>query len=185
MTLSGLSVRRPVFATVISLTLVLVGLAALRTLPVREYPAIAAPWITVATSYRGAAAAVVETQVTRRIEEQLAGLEGVTRLTSYSQDGQSRVLLEFGLGRDLEQAANDVRNRVSRVAGSLPGAAGDPRVIKAGSGVTACSRSPTSSSASSSIRSPPWTAWRACASPAPRARVCASRSTRGPWRRGA
>ena len=152
MTLSEISVRRPVFATVISVALVLLGLATLRTLPVQEHPTVTAPFVTVATTYRGAAAAVVEAQVTRRIEEQLAGIEGLVRTVSFSSEGSSRIMLEFALGRDLEDAANDVRNRVSRVAGALPGAAGDPRVIKAGSGTPP---GPKPGSKASRSRGPP------------------------------
>ncbi len=134
MNLADLSVRRPVFATVLCLALVLVGVATLLELPVREHPNVAAPFVTVVTPYGGASADVVESQVTRRLEEQLAGLEGVRRITSYSSDGQSRITVEFSLDSDLEQSANDVRNRISRV-GRLPAGVVTPRVVKAGSGI--------------------------------------------------
>jgi multidrug efflux pump len=135
MTLADLSVRRPVFATVLCLALVLVGVATLLELPVREFPRAPAPVVSVNTSYPGAAADAVESQVTRRLEDQLAGLEGVSRITSFSSNGSSQITIEFAIGRDLDQAANDVRNRVSRAVGLLPTAAARPRVVKAGSGI--------------------------------------------------
>ena len=128
MIISELSVRRPVFAMVLSLLLVIIGLMAAGRLPIREYPDISAPIVSVDTSYRGATAAVVETKITQIIENQVAGLEGVEKITSSSAEERSRITIEFGLGRDIESAANDVRDRVSRVQGQLPDEADPPQI---------------------------------------------------------
>ncbi len=130
MILSELSVRRPVFAMVLSLLLVIIGLMAADRLPVREYPDISAPIVSVETFYRGATAAVVEAKITQIIENQVAGLEGVEKITSSSAEERSRITIEFGLGREIESAANDVRDRVSRVQGSLPDEADPPQISK-------------------------------------------------------
>ena len=113
MILSDQSVRRPVFATVISLLLVILGLAAMRNLPVRQYPDIDAPVVSVDVSYRGASAEVVETKITQVIEDAVSGIEGIEKLTSTSRDERSDVRIEFCLDRDIDAAANDVRDRVS------------------------------------------------------------------------
>jgi multidrug efflux pump len=130
MILSELSVRRPVFAMVLSLLLVIIGLMAADRLPVREYPDISAPIVSVETFYRGATAAVVEAKITQIVENQVAGLEGVEKITSSSAEERSRITIEFGLGRDIESAANDVRDRVSRVQASLPDEAEPPQISK-------------------------------------------------------
>ncbi len=131
MILSDTSVRRPVFAMVISLLLLLTGLMAAQRLAIREYPDISRPVVNVQVTYRGASAAVVETKVTQVLENQLAGIEGVSKLTSSSQDERSQVNIEFSQDRDIESAANDVRDRVSRVQGNLPDEADTPRIAKA------------------------------------------------------
>ena len=120
MILSDVSVRRPVFAMVLSLLLTIIGLMAAARLPVRETPNVQPPIVSVDTIYRGASAAVVEAKVTRAIENQISGIEGVDTLRSSSLDERSRITIEFGLDRDIEAAANDVRDRVSRVVGDLP-----------------------------------------------------------------
>ncbi|MCE9627044.1 MAG: efflux RND transporter permease subunit, partial [Candidatus Eisenbacteria bacterium] len=131
MKISDLSIQRPVLATVMSLTLLLFGLLSLMRLPVREYPDIESRVVSVTTIYRGASAQVVETEITDPIEEQLLStLEGVKLLTSSSQEQVSRITVEFELKRDVEQAANDVRDRVARVRGELPTTADDPIVAK-------------------------------------------------------
>jgi len=130
MILSELSVRRPVFAMVLSLLLVIIGLMAAGRLAIREYPDISAPIVSVDTFYRGATAAVVETKITQIIENQVAGLEGVEKITSSSAEERSRITIEFGLGREIESAANDVRDRVSRVQGQLPDEADPPQISK-------------------------------------------------------
>ena len=130
MKLSELSVKRPVFATVISLMLVIVGLMALTRLPVRELPDVESPIISIETDYLGASADVVETKITQVIEDRVAGLEGVVKITSQSVDGRSSINLEFDPSRDVDAAANDVRDRVSRVAGALPEEADPPEIGK-------------------------------------------------------
>ncbi|HKE95240.1 MAG TPA: efflux RND transporter permease subunit [Povalibacter sp.] len=130
MILSELSVRRPVFAMVVSLLLTIIGLMAANRLPVREYPDISAPIVSIDTRYRGATAEVVESKITQVIEGQVAGLEGVEKITSSSAEERSRITIEFGLGRDIESAANDVRDRVARVQGDLPDEAEPPEISK-------------------------------------------------------
>jgi multidrug efflux pump len=130
MILSELSVRRPVFALVVSLLLTILGLMAADRLQIREFPDISAPVVSVNTRYRGASAEVVESKITQTIENQIAGLEGVEKITSASAEERSRITIEFGLGRDIESAANDVRDRVSRVQSSLPDEADAPEISK-------------------------------------------------------
>jgi multidrug efflux pump len=130
MILSELSVRRPVFALVMSLLLTILGLMAADRLQIREFPDISAPVVSVNTRYRGASAEVVESKITQTIENQIAGLEGVEKITSASAEERSRITIEFGLGRDIESAANDVRDRVSRVQSSLPDEADAPEISK-------------------------------------------------------
>jgi multidrug efflux pump len=133
MKISELSVKRPVFATVLSMFLVLIGLASAMNLAVREYPDIDPPIVSIDTSYRGASAEIIETRVTQIIEDQVAGLEGITKLTSTSRDERSTVTLEFSLNRNVDEAANDVRDRVGRVLGQLPAEADPPTIAKADS----------------------------------------------------
>jgi len=128
--LSEISVRRPVLATVLSLTILLFGLLSFTRLPVREYPDIDSPVVSVSTIYRGASAQVVETEITDVLEEQLSTIEGVKLITSSSQEQVSRISIEFNLNRDIDQAANDVRDRVSRVRGALPAEVEEPVVAK-------------------------------------------------------
>ena len=130
MVLSDVSIKRPVFATVMSLLLVVLGLAAFTKLPVRELPQIDPPIISITTQYRGAAAPVVETQVTEIIEGAIAGIEGIHAITSESRDERSRVTIEFRLNRDIDSAANDVRDRVARALNRLPDTADAPVVAK-------------------------------------------------------
>jgi multidrug efflux pump len=131
MKISEISVRRPVFATVLSLFLVLIGLASAMNLAVREYPDIDPPIVSIETTYRGASAEVIETRVTQVIEDQVAGLEGIVKLTSSSRDERSSVTIEFSLNRNVDEAANDVRDRVGRVIGALPAEADPPQIAKA------------------------------------------------------
>jgi hydrophobe/amphiphile efflux-1 (HAE1) family protein len=128
--LSDLSIRRPVFATVLSLLLVILGLAALRGLPVRQYPDIDPPVVSIETGYRGASAEVVETKITQVIEDRIAGLEGIVKLTSSSRDERSEIRVEFSLDRDVNEAANDIRDRVSRIVDQLPDDADAPEIAK-------------------------------------------------------
>ena len=131
MKLSEVSVKRPVFATVVSLMLVILGLLAASRLPIRELPNVESPVVSIDTTYRGASADVVETKITQVIEDRVAGLEGVTKITSQSVDGRSSINLEFDPDRPVDEAANDVRDRVARVAAQLPEEADPPDIGKA------------------------------------------------------
>ena len=130
MKLSDISIRRPVFATVMSLAILLFGIISFTQLPVREYPDIDPPIISVVTLYRGASSNVVETEISDILEEQFATLEGVKTITSSSTEGGSVITIEFELNRDVNEAANDVRDRVSRVRGTLPQEIDDPVISK-------------------------------------------------------
>ncbi|WP_295543616.1 efflux RND transporter permease subunit [uncultured Thiohalocapsa sp.] len=130
MILSDVSVRRPVLATVLSLLLVAFGLVAFDRLPLREYPDIDPPVVSVDTVYPGAAANVVETRITQLIEDRIAGVEGIETIESVSQDGRSRITIEFNIGRDIDGAANDIRDRVSGILDQLPIEAEPPDIQK-------------------------------------------------------
>ncbi len=130
MRIADISVRRPVFAAVISLLLIVIGVMAAMRLPIREYPNVESPQISVSINYRGASADVVETKITRTIENQLAGIEGLEKLESSSEDERARLSLEFTVDTDIEAAANDVRDRISRVQSSLPVEADPPQITK-------------------------------------------------------
>ena len=130
MKISLVSIQRPVFATVMSLSILLFGIIAFLLLPVREYPDIDPPIISVVTFYRGASPSVVETEITNVLEEQFATLEGVKTMTSSSREEGSVITIEFELGRDVNEAANDVRDRVSRIRGTLPQEIDDPIISK-------------------------------------------------------
>ena len=125
-----MSITRPVLATVMSLGIVLLGLIALLRLPVREYPDVDPPIVSITTFYRGASPNVVETEITEVLEEQLATLEGVKTIESSSQEQGSVITVEFELSRDPDEATNDVRDRVSRSRGQLPTEAEEPVVAK-------------------------------------------------------
>ncbi len=131
MSLSSTSINRPVLATVMSITIILFGVIGLLTLGIREYPSVEAPIVTVSTSYVGANADVIESQITEPLEESINGIAGIRTLTSVSRDGRSTITVEFDLSVDLETAANDVRDRVSRSLSYLPPDADPPIVSKA------------------------------------------------------
>ena len=131
MSLSSLSIRRPVLAIVMSVTIVLFGIIGYSYLGIREYPAVDPPIITVSTNYTGANADVIESQITEPLEESINGIAGIRSLTSVSRDGRSTITVEFGLYVDLEVAANDVRDKVSRSIRSLPPDVENPIVSKA------------------------------------------------------
>lgn len=120
MNLSELSIKRPVFAVVCSIVIIIFGAIGYSYLGVREYPAIDPPVVNVRTSYVGANAEIIEQQVTEPIEKAVNGVEGVKNITSSSSQGSSSITVEFELGVDLERAANDVREKVSQVTGRLP-----------------------------------------------------------------
>ncbi|MGY6629777.1 MAG: efflux RND transporter permease subunit [Wenzhouxiangella sp.] len=128
MILSDLAVTRPVLASVTALLLVIFGIVSFQQLPLREYPDIDPPVVSIETRYPGAAASVVDTQITERIEESIAGIEGIEFIESESRDGQSDITIRFSLNRDVDAAANDVRDRVARVLNNLPDEADPPRV---------------------------------------------------------
>jgi multidrug efflux pump len=131
MRISELSVRRPVFATVLSMLLVIFGIVSLQRLSVREYPDIDRPVVSVTTAYRGASAAIIETKITQIVEDSIAGLEGILKIESDSEDERSQVRIEFDVNRDVDAAANDVRDRIARVVGGLPTEADPPQIVKA------------------------------------------------------
>ena len=130
MTLSDISVRRPVLAAVASLLIVIFGLVALRDIPVRELPDVDNAVVTVTTTYRGAAPEVIDTDLTETIEGAVASISGIRTITSESRQGRSRVTIEFDTGTDIDVAANDVRDAVGRVRGQLPDEADEPQVVK-------------------------------------------------------
>ncbi len=131
MILSDVAVTRPVFATVISLLLVVFGIVAFLKLPLREYPDIDPPVVSIDTVYPGAAANVVETRITEIIEDRIAGVEGIKFIESTSEDGRSRINIEFNIDRDVDGAANDVRDRVAGILDDLPDEADPPEIQKA------------------------------------------------------
>ena len=130
MTLPELCIKRPVFATVLSLVILLVGLISYQRLSVREYPRIDEPVVSVSTTYRGASAEVVESQVTKILEDSLSGIEGVEIMTSQSRSERSQINVRFRLSRSPDSAAADVRDKVSRVRARLPDAADEPVIAK-------------------------------------------------------
>ncbi len=130
MRISDLSVRRPVFATVIALIICAFGILSFRTLPLREYPNIDTPIVSVDTRYRGAAAAVIESRITQPIEDRLSGIEGIKAINANNRDGRSSIDIEFDVARDIDDAANDVRDRVGAVADQLPQDADPPQISK-------------------------------------------------------
>jgi multidrug efflux pump len=130
MKLSDLSIQRPVLAVVMSLLLIVLGVMSYLRLTLRELPAIDPPVVSVSVDYPGASASVVETRITQTLEDSLAGIEGISTIDSSSQNGSSRISIEFYASRDIEAAANDVRNAVSRVADRMPEEADPPEVSK-------------------------------------------------------
>ena len=130
MWISDTAVQRPVLAMVFSALLLAFGILSFDRLPLREYPDIDSPVITIRTLYPGASAAVVENKITEVIEDRIAGIAGVKTMNSSSLDGRSNIRLEFHLDRNIDNAANDVRDRVSRILNNLPEEADPPEVMK-------------------------------------------------------
>jgi multidrug efflux pump len=130
MNISSVSINRPVLASVISILLVLFGIVGFSFLGVREFPSVDPPIITVTTNYTGANADIIESQVTEPLEESINGIAGIRSLTSTSSDGRSTISVEFELDVDLEAAANDVRDRVSRAIKTLPPDVDPPITVK-------------------------------------------------------
>jgi len=131
MNLPSLSIRRPVLAMVMSISIVLLGLIGFSELGVREFPAVDPPVVSVTTNYPGAAAEVIESQITEPIERSVNAVAGIRTMSSISREGRSTIRVEFGLDIDIEDAANDVRDRVSQTLRSLPPDIDIPSVAKA------------------------------------------------------
>ncbi|MCX6831076.1 MAG: efflux RND transporter permease subunit, partial [candidate division Zixibacteria bacterium] len=131
MNISHVCISRPVLSIVLSIVIVLFGAIGYFFLGVREYPNVDPPIVTVSTSYTGANADIIESQITDPLEESINGIAGIRSLTSSSSDGRSRITVEFELGVDMEAAANDVRDRVSRAAHDLPPDVDPPTISKA------------------------------------------------------
>ncbi|MGD9558243.1 MAG: efflux RND transporter permease subunit, partial [Mangrovibacterium sp.] len=131
MTLSDLSIKRPVMATVFAITIVLFGVVGFMTLGIREYPSVDPPVVTVSASYPGANAEIIESQITEPLEESINSIDGIETLSSVSSDGRSSITIEFDTSRDLDNAANDVRDKVSGALYRLPPDADPPVVSKA------------------------------------------------------
>jgi multidrug efflux pump len=136
MRLSSVSIQRPVLTIVLNLGLVLFGLIAMDSLGVRDYPAVDPPIVSVTTTYAGANADVIESQITEPLEEAMNSVPGVRSISSTSRDGRSSISVEFDLGIDMEVAANDVRDKVSKAVRSLPPDADNPGVSKADADAT-------------------------------------------------
>lgn len=130
MKLSDISIQRPVFAVVMSLLLLVLGVMSFTRLTLRELPAIDPPIVSVSVDYTGASAAVIESRITQVLEDALAGIEGIDTINARSTNGRSQVSIEFTSNRDIEAAANDVRDAVSRVADRMPEEARPPEIAK-------------------------------------------------------
>ncbi len=130
MIISDISVKRPVLATVVSMLIVVLGIASLTQLPVREYPDIDPPVVSVTTEYVGAGPEVMNNEVTEVLESAISSVDGIRNITSESRDGRAETTIEFTLGRDIDNAANDVRDAINRVAANLPVDADPPVVTK-------------------------------------------------------
>lgn len=133
MSLSSLSVRRPVLATVMAIIIILFGVIGYNYLGVREYPSVDPPVVTVTTNYTGANADIIESQITEPLEESINGIAGIRTMTSVSREGRSTITVEFELSVDMEAAANDVRDRVARSQSQLPPDVDNPNISKANS----------------------------------------------------
>jgi multidrug efflux pump len=133
MLLSDISVKRPVFATVVNLLLIVFGVVAVSLLSLREYPDIDSPIVSISTNYPGASSSIVETRITKLLEDRISGIEGIKNITSTSTNGRSSISIEFKLSRDIDAASNDVRERVSRALNNLPEQAEPPEVSKSSS----------------------------------------------------
>lgn len=130
MILSDIAVKRPVFASVMSLLLIAFGLVSFDRLSLREYPDIDPPVVSVRTTYSGASANVVENRITELIEDRISGVEGIEHISSVSEDGRSVINIEFNISRDIDAAANDIRDRVSAILDDLPEEADPPDIQK-------------------------------------------------------
>ncbi len=130
MLLSDISIKRPVFASVVNLLLVVFGIVAVTFLSLREYPDVDPPIVSINTTYTGASAAIIESRITQLLEDRISGIEGIKNIESTSRNGRSSIDVEFNLSRDIDAASNDVRERVSRALNNLPDQADPPEVSK-------------------------------------------------------
>ena len=120
MNISHFSLRRPVFAIVLNLLIILFGVIGFKSLGIRDYPAIDPPIVSVRTSYPGANADIIESQITEPLEKAINGISGIKNISSMSSQGSSSINVEFELSEDLEAAANDVRDKVGQAVRNLP-----------------------------------------------------------------
>ncbi len=138
MNICDFSIRRPITTLVFMILILLFGYLNLRKIGIREYPNIEIPTISVSTTYTGASSSIVETKITQQVENAVAGIEGLDNIQSTSKDGRSNVKLEFSIDRDLDNATNDVRDRVSRIYNKLPDGADLPVIRKFDTGGFPC-----------------------------------------------
>ena len=131
--LSDLAIRRPVTTIVASLLIVTAGFAALKSIPIRELPDVDSSVVTVTTRYQGASPQVIDTDITEVIESAVSGVAGIESISSQSRRGRSRTVIEFRPGRNIDEAANDIRDAVGRARGRLPDDVDDPVVVKSDS----------------------------------------------------
>ena len=129
MNISAFSIKRPVFATVLNISIVLFGIVGYTFLAVRDYPAIDPPVINVTTSYAGANANIIESQITEPLEKVINGIPGIRSISSSSSNGKSNINIEFNLGENLESSANDVRDKVGQSLRNLPQDVDAPPVV--------------------------------------------------------
>jgi HAE1 family hydrophobic/amphiphilic exporter-1/multidrug efflux pump len=129
MNISELSLKRPIFATVMNILIVLFGAVGFSFLSVRDYPAIDPPIVTVSTSYTGANPDIIENQITEPLEKEINGIPGIRSITSSSTLGRSTITVEFNLGSDLEAAASDVRDKAAQASRNLPQDIDAPPVV--------------------------------------------------------
>ncbi len=130
MWLSDTAVKRPVLASIMSLLLLIFGLMSFERMSVQEYPNIDRSAISISTAYVGASASVVESRITKIIESAVAGISGISSISSSSTDGRSRVSIEFNLNQNIEEATNEIRDKISRISNRLPDQAGNPSIRK-------------------------------------------------------
>jgi len=133
MTLSDISIRRPVLALVASLLIVVMGAASLLSLPIRELPDVDSAIVTVTTTYTGATPQIVDTDITEIVESSIAGVAGIKNISSQSRRGRSSTVIEFETGRNIDEAANDVRDAIGRIRARLPADADEPIIVKSDS----------------------------------------------------
>ena len=130
MNFSEFFIKKPVFCSVLSIFLIIVGILSLDKLPLRQFPDIERSEITIDTLYPGAASGIVETKITEIIEGQISGIDGIESISSVSRDGRSKVTIEFKADKEINEAANDVRDAISRILENLPKDSSPPEISK-------------------------------------------------------